>query len=69
MKPQKKENKRDFSIVFKEMENFNQRDSSVKDNIVSEEALQQDETIRAFGEICKEINSIENSSAVFLTFS
>jgi len=69
MEPQKKENNRDFLIIFKEMENFNQEDPSVKNNMVSDEDLKQDETIRAFGEICKEINMVENSSAVFLTFS
>ena len=69
MKPIKKENNRDFSIIFKEVEKFHQKDSSINDNIVNEEDLQQDESIRAFGEICREINSIESNSAVFMTFS
>lgn len=43
MKPIKKENNRDFSIIFKEVEKFHQKDSSINDNIVNEEDLQQDE--------------------------
>ena len=69
MEPIKKENNKDFSIIFKEVEKFHQKDSSINDNIVNEEDLQQDESIRAFGEICREINSIESNSAVFMTFS
>ncbi|MCD6565122.1 MAG: hypothetical protein J7K53_04185 [Bacteroidales bacterium] len=69
MEPIKKEKNRDFSIIFKEVEKFHQKDSSINDNIVNEEDLQQDESIRAFGEICREINSIENNSTVFMTFS
>jgi len=69
METEKKEVKRDFTIIFKEIEKFHQEDSSIKDNIVNEEDLQQDESIRAFGEICREINSSESNSAVFMTFS
>jgi len=69
MEPIKNEINRDFSIIFKEIEKFQQRDSSINDNIVKEEDIQQDESIRAFGEICREINSTENNSAVFMTFS
>jgi hypothetical protein len=70
MKTTKKETNRDFSIIFKEIEKFHQKDSSINDNIVNEEDLQQDESIRTFGEICREINSTEESnSTVFMTFS
>ncbi|HNY62652.1 MAG TPA: hypothetical protein PLB61_00890 [Bacteroidales bacterium] len=62
-------NNRDFSIVFEEVEKYNLKDSSIKDNIVSDDLLEQDETIRAFIEICKEINTSENNSTIFMTFS
>ncbi len=62
-------NKRDFTIIFEEIEKINQKDSSIKDNIISEDVLQQDESIRIFSEICREINSSENNSTVFMTFS
>jgi hypothetical protein len=62
-------NNRDFSIIFEEIEKFSQKDSSIKDNIIAEDVLQQDESIRAFSEICREINSNESNSTVFMTFS
>jgi len=62
-------NNRDFSIIFEEIEKFSQKDSSIKDNIITEDVLQQDESIRAFSEICREINSNESNSTVFMTFS
>lgn len=62
-------NNRDFSIIFEEIERFNQKNTSIRDNFINEDELQQDESIRAFGEICREINSIGSNSAVFLTFS
>jgi len=68
MKSQENKN-RDFSIIFEEIEKFSQEDSSISDNIISEDALQQDESIRAFSEICREINTEESNSIVFMTFS
>lgn len=62
-------NKRDFSIIFDEIEKYNKKDSLIKDNIINDDELQQDESIRAFGEICREINSSETNSAIFMTFS
>jgi hypothetical protein len=62
-------NNRNFSIIFDEIEKFNQKDSSIRDNIINEDELQQDESIRTFGEICREINSNESNSTVFMTFS
>lgn len=69
METQKNDIKSDFSIIFKEIENFHQKDSSIRDNLLKEEDLQEDESIRAFGEIYREINSEESVSPVFLTFS
>lgn len=62
-------NNKDFSIIFIEIEKYNQKDSSIKDNIINDDELQLDESIRAFGEICREINSNESNSTVFMTFS
>jgi hypothetical protein len=62
-------NNKDFSIIFIEIEKYNQKDSSIKDNIIKDDELQLDESIRAFGEICREINSNESNSTVFMTFS
>lgn len=68
MKSQENSN-RDFSIIFEEIEKFSQKDSSIIDNIINDDLLQQDESIRAFSEICREINSNESNSTVFMTFS
>jgi hypothetical protein len=62
-------NNRDFSIVLEEIEKYSQKDSSIKDNIISEDVLQQYESIIAFSEICREINSNESNFTVFMTFS
>ena len=40
-----------------------------KKNELIKYLLEQDETIRAFIEICKEINTSENNSTIFMTFS
>ena len=60
---------RDFSMVFNEIDKFNLKDPTIKDNLVNDDILQMDESIRVFSEICREINSAENNSTVFLTFS
>lgn len=62
-------NKKDFSIIFQEIEKYHMSDASIQDNLLKEEDLEQDESIRAFGEICREISSEESTSLVFLTFS
>ena len=59
----------DFSIIFNEVEKYHQKDSSIQDNLVREDDLKLDESIREFGNICNEINSIESNTTVFLTFS
>jgi hypothetical protein len=69
MEPIKREKARDFSIIFKEVERFHQHDTSINCTLVNEEDLQQDKSIREFAEICKEINSLESDSTVFMTFS
>lgn len=65
--PDKKD--RDFSIIFQEIEKYNSQDPSIKDNMIKEDELKQEQSIRVFGEICREINTVENSSNVFVTFS
>ena len=69
MKSEKKESSKDFSIIFKEIEKFHEENPSFIKNIVKEEDLQNEESIRAFSEICKEINSEGNNSVVYMTFS
>ena len=61
--------RKDFSIIFNEIEKFHEKDSSILNNLSKEEDLAQDESIRKFGEICREISSNDCSTAVFLTFS
>ena len=60
---------KDFSIVFKEIEKFRLENPSFNDNSVTEEDLKNDETIREFTEICRQINDSETNSTVYLTFS
>ena len=69
MEPVKKDTKRDFSIVFNEIEKFNLENPSFNDNGINEEDLKNDETIREFTDICREINNTEANPLVYLTFS
>ena len=61
--------KKDFSIVFKEIEDFHLENPSFSDNSVNEEDLENYESIREFTEICRQIADSESSSTVYLTFS
>lgn len=60
---------RDFSIIFNEIEKFHEKDSSILNNLSKDEDITEDESIRKFGEICREISSNDCSTTVFLTFS
>lgn len=60
---------KDFSIIFKEIEKFHQQNPTFIYNLVSDEELDHDEKIRAFGEMCQEINSAGNNQVVYMTFS
>jgi len=68
MKAQDKKSTRNFSIIFNKIEEFNRNNPDFILNFVPEEELLQGESIRVFSDICKEINSNENSPA-FMTFS
>lgn len=61
--------KKDFSIIFKEIEKFHLENPSFRDNDISEEDLKNDESIREFTEICRQINDSAADSTVCLTFS
>lgn len=62
--------KKDFQIIFEKIERFNNEDTSIKDNLTNETDLHEDQIIRVFGEICKEIsNDSKSSSTAFMTFS
>jgi len=61
--------KKDFSIIFKEIEKFHLENPSFGDDGVTEEDLKNDESIREFTEICRQITDSESSSTVYLTFS
>lgn len=69
MKNTKRENSSDFSIIFNEIEKFNFENPTFVNNLLNEEELQRDESIRAFGEICQEIYSAGNQPTVYMTFS
>lgn len=69
MEPVKKDDKRDFSIVFNEIEKFHIENPSFNENGINEEDLKNDETIREFTDICREINNNETNPTVYLTFS
>ncbi len=69
MEPIKNDNKKDFSIVFHEIEKFHAENPSFNDNGVREEDLQNDETIREFTNICRDINDTGTNPVVYLTFS
>jgi len=59
----------DFSIIFKEVEEYKNENPYFLENLVPDDIFDHDESIRAFGEICKEINAIGNNQTVFMTFS
>jgi hypothetical protein len=69
MEPVNKDTKRDFSIVFNEIEKFYIENPSFNDNGINEEDIKNDETIREFTDICREINNTETNPIVYLTFS
>ncbi len=68
MKPSKNINKKDFLLLFEEVRNFHKKDSSIIENLKSEDELIMDESIKEFGEICSEMNLSENEAVVFFTF-
>jgi hypothetical protein len=61
-------NKNDFSIIFEEIERFHNENPSFADNGINDEDLHNDETIRAFSDICREISTVENNPVQYLTF-
>lgn len=63
------EKNRDFSIIFKEIDEFKIKNPYITSLFKNEEVFNEDETIRAFGEICQEINSSSNQNVSFTTFS
>jgi hypothetical protein len=69
MEPKANNSKKDFSIIFEEIEKFHLENPSFNDNGISEEDLKNDVTIREFTEICRQINDSETDSTVYLTFS
>jgi len=69
MEPVNQETNRDFSIIFKEIEKINKETPSFRGNLVNDADLQHEEAIRAFGEMCQEINSAGNNPTTYLTFS
>ena len=69
MEPVRRDTKRDFSIIFNEIEKFHIENPSFNDNGINEEDLKNDATIREFTDICREINNTEPNPVVYLTFS
>jgi hypothetical protein len=61
--------KKDFSIIFKEIEKFHLENPSFSDIGISDEDLRNDESIREFTEICRQINDLEADPTICLTFS
>jgi hypothetical protein len=59
----------DFSIIFDEVEKYNCRDPKYRENVISEESFQENESIKAFGEICNEIGSHDNTPFIYATFA
>jgi hypothetical protein len=69
MKSEKEVSGNDFSIIFKEIEKFHEENPTYFGNLLTEEDIQNDNTIREFREICQEISSSSESPAVYMTFS
>jgi hypothetical protein len=69
MEPKTNNSKKDFSIIFEEIEKFHLENPSFNENGINEEDLINDVTIREFTDICRQINDSGSDSAVYLTFS
>ena len=71
MEPTEKniQGKNDFSIIFKKIEEFNEQNSSFSDMGINNTDVQNDQTIREFSEICRQINDTSNNPIVYNTFS
>jgi hypothetical protein len=69
MKLIKNETNNDFSIIFEEIEKYNNENPSFINNLISDEDLQNEKAIREFSDICQEINLASNIPVVYMTFS
>ena len=61
--------KRDFSIIFNEIEKHNNTNSQFTINGSDDEKLRNDESIRTISEICHDINNTDEHPVIYLTFS
>lgn len=69
MEQQTKVTSSDFSTLFNEIEKFHSENPLFYKNIISREDLDDEETIRAFTEICEELKSFNSVPVQYLTFS
>lgn len=50
---------KDFSIIFQEMDRANTEQSYIIENLIKQEDIIQDQTIREFGDICSQLKETE----------
>ena len=68
MKKNEKSNN-DFTIIFNQIENFNSNNPSFSECGINTEDIKNDQTIREFSNICRELNSDTNIDVIYNTFS
>ncbi len=60
--------RKDFSIIFKEIERFHTGNPANNDNGINEEDILNNEVIRKFNDLCREINNSDDKPVDYLTF-
>lgn len=53
------ETPKDFSIIFQEMDSVNIEHPYIIENLIKQEIIIQDQTIRGFGDICSQLKETE----------
>ncbi len=62
-------NNNDYTLIFEQIDKFNTENPSFSENFINEEDLINDETIREFCEICKEMRDDSCDTVEFISFS
>jgi len=69
MDPKDRNMNHKFSIIFEELNKLTTEKSSSEEYLISEDELQENDSIREFSEICQELNSSNEEKDVYLVFS
>lgn len=62
-------NNNDYTLIFEQIDKFNTGNPGFSENFINDEDLINDEAIREFCEICKEIQNDNCDTVEFISFS